>query len=273
MIVNCKICGKEFETTKERIADGRGKYCSQECQHKSMQKKVLVKCCKCGKEFEIRKSRAEKSKTHYCETCLAEKRKNHNKICPVCGKEFYSSHQETIYCCRKCKTNDARTPNQIIEKENFAEIVINSKKWGVKFAIIDKSDIAECSKLTWQVKFCKDTKQFYVVSSKHDAKEVKLHRYLMQCPNGLVVDHINHNPLDNRRENLRIITIRGNSLNQSKRKDNKSGYSGVFKTKNGKYKAVHYKTSLGVYNTKEEAIMMKNYYTEFVIKNEISKTK
>lgn len=195
-------------------------------------------------------------------------------VCQHCGKSFRVKPY-TIkmgggkFCCRKCKTDHRRTPNKIIIKDNFAEIIINSKKWGTKYAIIDLSDIEECRKYTWQVKFCKDTQQFYVVSSKHDANEIKLHRYLTKCPKGLVVDHINHNPLDNRRENLRIITMRGNSVNQSNRKDNKSGCSGVFQTKNGKYKAVHNKASLGVYNTKEEAIMMKNYYTSYVINREM----
>jgi hypothetical protein len=41
-----------------------------------------------------------------------------------------------------------------------------------------------------------------------------LHRYLLGPPRGLVVDHINGNRLDNRRENLRIVTQRQNALNR-----------------------------------------------------------
>lgn len=41
-------------------------------------------------------------------------------------------------------------------------------------------------------------------------------------------DHINRNPLDNRKSNLRECTKRGNSINHSIRKDNTSGTTGVY---------------------------------------------
>ena len=54
-----------------------------------------------------------------------------------------------------------------------------------------------------------------------------LHRLLMDPPKGMVIDHINHNGLDNRRENLRICTRAENSRNRGKQKNNTSGYKGV----------------------------------------------
>lgn len=57
------------------------------------------------------------------------------------------------------------------------------------------------------------------------SKSVSLHRYLMQPPDGWVIDHINHNGLDNRRSNLRIVSRTINQHNRAKPLD--TGVSGV----------------------------------------------
>lgn len=59
-----------------------------------------------------------------------------------------------------------------------------------------------------------------------------MHRMIMCAPTGLVIDHINGDRLDNRRENLRIVSPVANNYNRIEHRDrmstrNKTGYVGV----------------------------------------------
>ena len=57
---------------------------------------------------------------------------------------------------------------------------------------------------------------------------VYLHRAIMDAPNGMAVDHISGDRLDNRRANLRVVTSGENNQNRTRqRSDNKSGHRGV----------------------------------------------
>ena len=86
-------------------------------------------------------------------------------------------------------------------------------------------------------------------------------------------DHIDRNPLNNRRNNLRPATISENSYNKSKYKNNTSGVTGVNWNKNsGKWVAQiqvnNKKMGLGYFNIKEDAIKTRleaeaKYYGEF----------
>ena len=60
-------------------------------------------------------------------------------------------------------------------------------------------------------------------------RSLKLHRLLMQPGPGLQVDHVNHDPLDNRRANLRVCTPHENAMNHPTQQNNTSGYRGVFR--------------------------------------------
>jgi hypothetical protein len=51
-----------------------------------------------------------------------------------------------------------------------------------------------------------------------------------EIPDGLYIDHIDGNGLNNRIENLRLVTHAQNCSNLGKNKNNKTGYTGVAKT-------------------------------------------
>lgn len=65
-----------------------------------------------------------------------------------------------------------------------------------------------------------------------------LHRFLTNAPSNYDVDHINGDPLDNRRKNLRVVSHAVNMRNQKVRSTSKTGVRGVsFEKYTRKYKA------------------------------------
>lgn len=87
----------------------------------------------------------------------------------------------------------------------------------------------------------------------------KFHVLIMGKKDGLVIDHINRNALDNRRVNLRFVTQHANTTNQGLRKNNTSGCTGVKFRKDTKRWSASImldgkSIALGCYDTKDEAI-------------------
>ena len=60
---------------------------------------------------------------------------------------------------------------------------------------------------------------------KRGQENIYMHWLIMgkHSDKGLIVDHINHDPLDNRRENLRIVTVHQSMQNRRKPQLNKNG--------------------------------------------------
>jgi hypothetical protein len=96
-----------------------------------------------------------------------------------------------------------------------------------KHALIDEEDYVKVGPYKW----CYSSSNGYAVSRRRvdGVKEVLLmHRLVHDTPKGLITDHINHDKLDNRRENLRTCTRHENNRNMPLRSNNKSGYKGVY---------------------------------------------
>src|SRR5688572_1565148 len=66
----------------------------------------------------------------------------------------------------------------------------------------------------------------YAVAKLH-GKTTYLHRLIMQAPAGMEVDHRDGNGLNNRRENLRLVTRTQNLFNPHNRRLPQCGYRGV----------------------------------------------
>jgi hypothetical protein len=99
-----------------------------------------------------------------------------------------------------------------------------------KKIVVDDEDLSHLSRFKWR-----HDSQGYVVRSRRVSetqirtKNVYMHREIMGFPDGLEIDHINLDKLDNRKENLRICTRLQNARNQQARSSGKwrSRYKGV----------------------------------------------
>ena len=93
-----------------------------------------------------------------------------------------------------------------------------------RVAIIDDEDFEKVSKHRWFLTF----KGYVKSTTRIEGKQRRLHRIILKPPKGLETDHMNHDPLDNRRGNLRFATRSQNRANSLKRCDGKaSRFKGV----------------------------------------------
>lgn len=91
-----------------------------------------------------------------------------------------------------------------------------------KFAKVDIDVFEQIGHLNWCLN------NYGYVTSWNEGRNVQLHRWITSCPSGLEVDHINHDPLDNRRENLRVCNDSEQQGNRLKLPSHKtSQYRGV----------------------------------------------
>jgi hypothetical protein len=100
-----------------------------------------------------------------------------------------------------------------------------------KFAIVDAPDYYQLSQFQWHT--LPGPKTFYAGRRKR-GKTVMMHREIMVAKGQKVVDHIDHNGLNNRRSNLRLCTLAQNNRNKVSRNYSSSKYKGVCWHKNRK---------------------------------------
>lgn len=125
---------------------------------------------------------------------------------------------------------------------------------------MSEGDYELVSRYKWFAHYSKNTDSFYAGTNSKETGFVRLHTFLMRPQKGFVVDHINHNTLDNRRSNLRIVTVKQNQQNKiGAYKNSKTGVRGVTKLK-GKFtpriKVEDKQLYLGQFSSVEEAEMV-----------------
>lgn len=124
---------------------------------------------------------------------------------------------------------------------------------------IDREDLSLVNQFTWTkpsdgyVKCYREK----TIDGKRNRKVFFLHRVVTGAKKGELVDHINNDPMDNRKSNLRITTKSINALNTNKTKGIIPFRGVVFNKQAGKYQAkitINKKVyHLGFFNDAESA--------------------
>lgn len=129
-----------------------------------------------------------------------------------------------------------------------------------KYALVDEDMISVLKEYNWHANYNLRSKNFYA-RSKRKGKTILMHRVITNAPDGMVVDHINHDTLDNRIENLRVCTHTENKWNRRVTGKSYMGYKGVFPAA-GKFRArinLNGKnTDLGYYENIKDAALAYN---------------
>lgn len=138
----------------------------------------------------------------------------------------------------------------LVQPEEYKLIPLGNNKY-VK---VDNEDFDKVKDINWRL-----------IAGKYAGNDTvgNMHRYIMDCPNGLVVDHKNHDTLDNRRENLRVATYAQNIMNTHSSKGSSSEYKGVCWDKSKGKWAVHIgfnykKIFIGYFDEEKEAALAYN---------------
>lgn len=123
-----------------------------------------------------------------------------------------------------------------------------------KVAFVDDEDFERVSAFKWCASFDGRSNWYAKRTIRLDGKKsvMGMHRFILNAPQGYVVDHINGNTLDNTRKNLRIVTAQQNNANRVRPRDN-IGIRFIY----GKWRAQisfnNRSVYLGGFNTKQDA--------------------
>lgn len=164
--------------------------------------------------------------------------------------------------------------------DTYAEIILYNREYEEKCrAIIDLDDVDKCKNYKWGL-----TSNGYVISKLPNNEYILLHRFILGLKSDnqkLERDHKNHNPLDNRKYNLRKATESQNNMNSYKPSNNTSGVKGISWSERDSLWHVYIGTNdkrinLGWFQNFEDAVKCRleaeeKYFKEFSIYNSIER--
>jgi hypothetical protein len=163
------------------------------------------------------------------------------------------------------------------------KLTINSAANGRQDILIDDEDYGLVSQYNWFIYACsvkgKRARTMYAVAH-IKGRTVRMHRLILKViDRKVIVDHKDHNGLNNQKSNLRIATSQQNQFNMRPFNSNKTGFKGVSYNKKDKRYAVFLGVNnkhrfFGNFSTAVEAAkkyneLARQYHGEFAYQNPI----
>ena len=103
------------------------------------------------------------------------------------------------------------------------------------FLLYDEQDESHFQSRKWHA--MRSGRTWYAAHKPWKSAHVFFHNLVMPPTDWLMVDHINRDGLDCRRENLRLVTKAQNMRNRRINKNNTSGFKGVTKVSRNRWRA------------------------------------
>ena len=114
-------------------------------------------------------------------------------------------------------------------RTNLNSKVVRGKEIELSFgkvALVDAEDYEKLKDYKWCA-VMREGEPCYAQTLSLEGLHLSMHRLVMNAPKGLMVDHIDHDGLNNRKSNLRICTCAQNQYNRRGNKDSTSRHKGV----------------------------------------------
>jgi len=152
-----------------------------------------------------------------CEIC----QKKDNRICyyKKCNKYLCDKHYIQFKRNGKFLKRTQFDKNNILISGKYCEMdLYNWRNELIATTVFDKKYLLEVKKYKWNLS------NGYVRNVK---SKISLHELIMKKRVGYEIDHIDRNPLNNKNNNLRMVTRSQNNMNRSIQKNNISGIVGI----------------------------------------------
>lgn len=227
------------------------------------------------------KTKQHKRKRGYRKYWFCECSCEEHNIVSVSSDNLQNGSTKSCGCIKREKAKNSKKESNKPKrtKEDFKNIFdLDSYEYGVGWTkqgdmfLFDKEDKDIVIAHNWYTR---------TLPSGYKKPETKIkgkYYSMAQVVKGNWQDHINRNPFDNRKENLRDTNYSTNTMNTGVRKNNKTGITGVQKTHYNTWAATiginNRNKWLGTFKTKEEAIIArlkaeKEHFGEFAPQKEL----